>query len=140
MANDCIPYKKPGEDVTAQVTAAVVGKRFVAISAARTSGPGLATTAEGSNYRVATCGAGGRAIGVAKYDQATVGGKVGVIRGGIVPVTAGGTVTAGQDVMSDATGQAVTWTSAASEANKRLGTAMNDATVGNDCEVALQLG
>lgn len=140
MANDLIPYKRPGEDFTAQVTAAVTGKRFVVISANVTSGPGLSNTAEGGNPRVATAGAGARAIGVAKYDQPTVGGKVGVCRGGIVPITAGGTITAGQDVMSDATGQAVTWTSAASEANKRLGTAISDATSGQDCMVALMLG
>jgi hypothetical protein len=139
MANDAIPTLRPGADFTAQVTAAVTGKRFVKISADRSSGPGLAATAEGSNYKVAPCGAGQAAIGVAKYDQATVGGKVGVIREGVVPVTAGGTITAGAYVMSDATGQAVAWTSAASEANAKLGVAMSGATAGNDCEVALQL-
>jgi hypothetical protein len=35
---DAIPYKKPGEDITGHATAAVVGKRFLAISGDRTSG------------------------------------------------------------------------------------------------------
>jgi hypothetical protein len=139
MANDSIPYYTPAFDLPCQVTAAVTGKRFVAISAARVSGPLLAATADGGNYRVAQCGAGGRAVGVSKYDQGTVGGKLGIHRIGVVPVTAGAAITAGQDIMSDATGQAVPWTSAASEANKRLGTAMNDAANGADCEVSLQI-
>lgn len=139
MANDLIPYKRPGQDFTAQVTAAVVGKTLVVISANVTSGPGLSNTAEGSNPRVATCGAGAQAIGVAKYDQPTIGGKVGVCRGGIVPITAGGTITAGQKVMSDATGRVVTWTFAASDANNPIGVAMSDATVGLDCMVATNL-
>lgn len=134
MANDLIPYKRPGEDFTAQVTAAVTGKRFVVISANVTSGPGLSNTAEGSNPRVAMANA-NHAIGVSKYDQPTVGGKVGVTRGGIVPVEAGATVTAGQAVQADASGRAITLA-----AGIKLGVAMSDATVGQDCMVALMLG
>lgn len=134
MANDCIPYKLPGEDFTGQVTAAVTGKRFLKISGNRTSGPGLSSTAEGSNYKVATAAAGDHAIGVSKYDQATVGGKVGVIREGIVPVTAGATITAGQAVQSDATGQAIPLA-----AGVKLGVAMADAASGADAEIALML-
>jgi hypothetical protein len=132
--NDAIPFKRPGEDITAQVTAAVVGKRFVAISGDRTSGPGLAATAEGSNYRVAHCGAALQAIGVSKYDQATVGGKVGVMRGGIVPVTAGSAITFGQAVESNASGQAVPFS-----AGIKLGIAMTGAAGGADAEIALLL-
>lgn len=139
MANDCIPFYTPAFDLPVQVTAAVLGKRFMKISAARTSGPGLATTADGGNYKVATCGAGQIGIGVSKYDQSVIGGKCGLHRIGIVPVVAGANLTAGQDVMSDAAGAAVPWTSAASEANKRLGTAVNDCLSGADAEIALAL-
>jgi hypothetical protein len=85
MANDCIPFKRPGLDVTGQAEGAITGKRCVQISGARTSGPGLAATAEGSNYVVGipsttgAAGAGKRIFGVAKYDAAD-GAKVGVIR------------------------------------------------------------
>lgn len=139
MANDCIPYKYPADDFTFQATAPVVGKTFVKISAARTSGPGLSNTAEGSVYRCATAAAGQQAIGVAKYDAPT-NGKCGAYRAGIVPVTAGATITAGQPVMANATGQAIPWVSAASEANAKLGVAMNDAANGADAEIALMLG
>ena len=139
MANDLIPYKRPGQDFTAIVTAAVTGKRFVVISANVSSGPGLSNTAEGSLPKVALAGAGAQAIGVSKYDQPTVNGNVGVARGGIVPVEAGGTITAGAKIMSDATGRAVAWTFAASDANNPLGVAINDATVGVDCMTALML-
>jgi hypothetical protein len=134
MANECIPYYEEGEAVTGQVTAAVVGKTFVKISAARTSGPGLSATAEGSNYRVATAVAGDPAIGVAKFDQPTIGGKVGIIRNGIVPVTAGTALTAGLRIQSDAAGKAI-----ALAAGVCLGVCMNDAANGADAEIALQL-
>lgn len=133
MANDCIPFKRPGEDITGHATAAVTGKRFLRISANRTSGPGLSNTAEGSVYSVAPAAAGGEVIGVAKYD-APLNSKVGVIRGGIVPVTAGAALTAGQAVQSDGTGQAIPLA-----AGIRCGIAMSGASGGQDAEIALQL-
>lgn len=141
MANDLVRTKEPGLDVTGQATVAITGKRFVRISAARSyKFNQLAGTADGNNYKVAPATAGGYAFGVAKYDQPTVNGKVGVARAGIVTVTAGATITAGQRIMSDATGQAVPWTSAASEANAALGYAVDDAASGTDAEIALNLG
>ena len=128
---DCIPYRKPNEDIPGQCTAAVTGKRFLSVSGTRTSGPGLSNTAEGSNYRVAHTGAGLRSIGVSMWD-APINGKIGIIRGGIVPVTAGAAITAGQEVQSDATGQAAPLTT-----GKSLGVAMADAALGADCEVSL---
>jgi len=132
--NDAIPFKRPGEDFTAATTAAVVGKRFVAPSGDRSSGPGLANTAEGSNYKVAHCGAGGHAIGVSKYDQATITGKVGVMRAGIVPVTAGAALTYGLAVQSDANGMAIPLASGV-----KLGVAMTGAAGGADAEIALMM-
>lgn len=134
MANDCIPYKYPADDFTFQCTAPVVGKTFVKISAARTSGPGLSNTAEGSVYRCATAAAGDHAIGVAKYDAPT-NGKCGAYRAGIVPVTAGAAITAGNAVQSDAAGKAIPLA-----AGVKLGVAMNDALNGADAEIALMLG
>lgn len=141
MANDMVRTKEPGADVSCETTAAVVGKTFVRISGARAFRFNvLATTATGNLYKVATAVAGGLAFGVAKYDQATVGGKVGVARSGIVAVTAGAAITAGTEVMADAAGKAIPWVFAASNANKVLGMAVDDAANAADAEIALNLG
>src|SRR5215831_4376149 len=84
MANDCIPFYRPGEDVTVQASAAITGKRFIAPSGDRLSGPGLSATAEGSNYRGAHCGA-GQAVQSDGTGQAIVlasGVKLGVVMTG----------------------------------------------------------
>lgn len=141
MANDMVPTRLPGQDLTGSATAAVTGKRFVRISGARANKFNvLGTDGSGNDYKVAPSAAGGPAIGVAKYDQPNVGGKVGVSTAGVCVVTAGGALTAGQYVMSDATGQAVPWTSAASEANQKLGIAMDDCASGADAEIMLFVG
>jgi len=133
--------KEPGQDVTGQATAAVIGKRCVRISGARAyKFNQLAGTADGNNYKVAHAAAGGAVFGVSKYDQPTIGGKVGVARGGIAPITCAANILAGQRVMSDATGQVIPWASAASEANVAVGVAVDDALSGTDCEVALNIG
>lgn len=141
MANDMVRTKEPSSDISCETTAAVVGKTFVRISGARAFRFNvLATTATGNLYKVATAAAGGPAFGVAKYDQAVVGGKVGVARAGICTVQAGAAITAGQLIMSDAAGKAVPWVSAANEANAKLGYAVDDAANAADAEVALNLG
>lgn len=134
MANDCIPLYKPGKDITAKATGTIEGKRFCAISADFTSGPGLSATAEGSIPQVARAGAGVRAFGVAPYDLVS-GDIADIIRGGVVPVTAGGTVTFGQQVEIDSTGRAVAW--AGTIATQPVGMCINGATVGNDAYIAL---
>ncbi len=137
MANDCIPYKRPGQDVTGLAEVAITGKRCVQISGPRTSGPGLAATAEGSVYTVGlpsttgALGAAKRIFGVSKYDAAQ-GAMVGVVRGGIVPITAGGNITAGVEVETAADGRVITLASGVA-----VGVACNTTTTGNDCEVAL---
>jgi hypothetical protein len=140
MANDCIPLFRPGEDLTAECTAGVTGKRIVKISAAPASGPGLANTADGSNIKVAHCaGATDVPIGVSKYDAAS-GGKVGVIREGVVPITSGAAVTAGALIMADANGKAITYVYAGAAVPRVIGVAVT--TVGGtdlDVYVALQL-
>lgn len=100
MANECIPFKEPGADVTGQASAAVTGCRFLAITGN--------LQADGS-LTVAHATAAGRICGVSKYDAAQ-GKKVGIIRGSkmVVPVTAGANITAGSEVEVGTNGQAIT--------------------------------
>lgn len=99
MAN-VTPRFDPATDITAACTAAVVGGRFVNISATE--------TADGKQ-QVAHAGAAGAAIGVAATDQA-IGGDVLVYKGSkVVPVEAGaGGLAAGVRVEAGAGGVAVT--------------------------------
>lgn len=133
---DAIPYFKPGQDFLALCNQAggVSGKRFVMVNANQESGPGLSATGEGSNYKVGYPSAGGAAIGVAKYD-AVQNAKIGVMRGGIVPVTASGAIAAGGPVKADATGKAV----AQGGTGIILGYAMSGCADTEDCQVALAL-
>lgn len=112
----------PGGDVTAQPTAAVTGRRFVAISGSRTSDGSLS---------VAHPTAGARAFGVAKHD-AGVGELVGVARDGVVKVRAGAAIAAGVDVEVGTNGQAVTRTTGVV-----VGYTITAAASGTDAEIAL---
>jgi predicted RecA/RadA family phage recombinase len=124
MANEAVPLHLPGDEITCHAGAAVTGKRFVKISGARVN----------DCYRVAPCTAAARAVGVASRDMAS-GSKVMCFTEGIIPVTVGtGGVTAGQEVESDGTGQAITLAS-----GKSLGVAMDDAAAGADCPIKLNL-
>lgn len=133
MANECIPFKEPGSAVTAQATAAVVGKRFVRISGNRTSGPGLSATAEGGNYRVATANAAVRAFGVARRDAAT-GEKLGVWTqpGIIVPVFAEAAIAADAEVQVGAAGGVVPLA-----AGVAVGRCLSAALINTDAEIKL---
>jgi predicted RecA/RadA family phage recombinase len=124
VANELIPYEEPGQRVTCQASAGVTGKRFVNISGNRTAG---------GKYQVAHATAAAAAFGVAVYD-AVSGDPVGVIRAGIVPVTAGGTIAAGARVEVGTNGQAVTLASGIA-----VGTCCDGATNGNDARIALNL-
>lgn len=133
--NECIPYYRPGKDITAKAAAALTGKRLCVVSGNRVSGPGLSTTpADGSVYPVNVCGAGVKAFGVTPYDVAS-GEFHDVIRGGIVPITAGATVTVGSQVESDATGRVINW--GGTVATQPIGICTTGATVGLDAEIAL---
>jgi hypothetical protein len=101
VANECIPLYRPGADVTALTTGAVVGSTFVDISATRDVASGL--------IKVATATAAGKVFGLAAYDAAS-GAKVAVVRGkgSIVPVLCGGAITAGNEVEVGSGGKAVT--------------------------------
>lgn len=139
-ANECIPYKEPGSAFTFKATAAVTGKRFLRPSANRTGGPGLSTDLA-NVYQCAHAAAGGPAVGVSKHDVAN-GALGGAHVGGIVPVTAGAVIAAGDRVASDANGQAIPYAAGGTIATDPvvLGVAMNGAAAGADVEVLLNLG
>ncbi|MBF6315041.1 capsid cement protein [Nocardia farcinica] len=122
MANEAAPLFRPGKDITGLATAAITGKTFVDVSANR-GADGL--------IRVATAAAGARAFGVAAADIAS-GGHGAILRGGVVPVTAGGAIAAGAEVEVGASGRAVTLAS-----GKAVGKAVETGTNGNDVFVAL---
>jgi hypothetical protein len=141
MANDCIPYFEPGQWPSGKCSAAVTGKRFLQITGNRYGGPGLADppTDQSNLYSVGMPGASGaqgagkRVIGVAAWDAAS-GDVVDIIRAGIVPVNSGAAIPAGSEVMTDANGNAVVWTST----NIVVGVCMNATTGANqDAEIAL---
>lgn len=151
MANDLIPYKRPGDEVTGYAVAAITGKRCVQIAAAKPVGekaegnPGLVPsgtpTGGGGSYRCAHpsgAGANGGAakmiFGVAKYDQQTVGKLFGIIREGIVPITASAAITAGQQVQVAADGTVIPLAAGVS-----IGTACDDCANGADAEIALMI-
>lgn len=128
--NEAIAYYDSGEDLSCYANGApVTGKRFAIINGVkRVASQALATDALGGNIPIGICTAGARPIGVITYDAAT-SERVPVMRGHkVVPVESGAALTAGQSVMSDATGRAITWTSAASEANFRCGVVLNSPT------------
>jgi predicted RecA/RadA family phage recombinase len=143
VANEAIPYKRPGEDVTGYATAAITGKRCVQISGAKTNekGEGLATvTTGGGAYRIAlpsgagaNGGAGKWIFGVAKYDIAA-NKWGGVIREGIVPITTSGALTAGQGVQVAADGTVVVLSTGV-----LIGYACDDCASGADAEIALAI-
>lgn len=133
--NAVLPLFEPGERISAAATAAVSAGRFVKISGDMQSAPILTvgTPITGGNLvQCAQCVAGDRAFGVAGYDAAVSGDTFPVINGPgmVVPMTAGGNITANDQVMSDAAGKPVTWTSAASEANHSNGLAVSTALSG----------
>ena len=121
MANECTPLFRPGRDITGLTTGAVTGKTFVDVSATR--------GADGM-IKVATAAGGAKAFGVAKYDAAS-GALVGILRGGVVPVTAGGTIAFGAEVEVGTAGKAITLAS-----GKAVGKAVEAGTNGNDVLIA----
>jgi hypothetical protein len=100
MANECVPFYEPGDAITGCPTTAVVGCRFVGISAARITAAG----ATKGLISIAPATAAGRVFGVAGRDAA-VGVPVKVFRkrGTVVPVQASNaTITAFAEVESSA--------------------------------------
>jgi hypothetical protein len=94
--NPAMPLYEYGKNVSCRATANVTGKRFVAIS-----GNGVLP-----NPSAAHATAAGRVFGVSGYDVPS-GDRFPVVRKGVVPVTAGAALTAGQEVEVGAAGVAV---------------------------------
>jgi len=122
-ANENVGVYEPGRDLTVHATAAITGKRFVKVSGNRVDG----------NIAVAHADAGGRAMGVSKYD-APSGGKLGVHRGNsrVTFVRAGGAIAAGAEVEVGTAGQAITKASGVA-----VGYAVTGAASGADAEISL---
>lgn len=129
--NETIPYYEPGQRLTAECEAAVVGKTFVDISDDIESGPGLSLTAEGGNITISTATEDGIALGVASHDAA-IGKKVTVIVGGVVPVTASGAIADGAEVQVGPTGKALTFTD-----GRAVGRCLTTAANGEDAMILL---
>ena len=139
MANECVPYYMPGAHVTGRCTAAVTGKRFLAVDTTQTGANAFApeglkssTSLVGQLVPVKHCGAGARALGVSQRDKAN-GEPIGVIMEGVVPVTSGAAVTPGQEVESDANGKAIPLNT-----GKAIGLALSHATA-TDQTLAVKL-
>jgi hypothetical protein len=121
-ANEVIPYYEAAytQKLTVHFDAAVTGGRFCGLLTTFQSGPGLSTTAEGSNIRTAGVpAAGGEVGGVAGWDVAAAG-KGPVIRGAgtTLPCKSGAAVTAGNDLKVDALGRVIPWTTGAVKVGK----------------------
>lgn len=126
MADDLIPFKEDANRVTCTASAAVTGKRFVAISGDR--------NADGT-YTVAPAGAGAKVFGVAAW-SAPAGARVTVVvveSGHIVPVKAAAALAANDSVTPDATGQAAV----AGAGARAAGIVLTGAAAGADAQVLL---
>lgn len=146
--NECIPTMEPGDRFTGFCEAAVTGKRLVKVSdPKKVASQALSSTTDGGNIVVSPCGAGEAAIAVAEYDAA-INTLVPCLRGTKhVPITSGAAVTAGDVVMSDATGRVVPFAlgntpaeGAALPVKYAVGIALTSTgAAGNDVIVALNL-
>lgn len=149
MVNECIPYYEPGTRIPASVKTGktVTGKRFVVVGA-DTQNPfeGLNTGTSGGNVQIEHAAAKALSVlGVSSHDAAA-GDKVTVLREMVVPVEAGGNITAGEQIGVGANGTAVK-AELSSEAEIKegkgpykvppVGYALNSAEAEDDVAVAL---
>ncbi|MBM7280359.1 DUF2190 family protein [Gordonia rubripertincta] len=125
MANEAKPLFRPGVDVTALASAAVTGKTFVGVSGNRDAATGL--------VKVSPATAASKPFGVASNDAAS-GATLSIKRGGIIPVTAGGTIAAGAQVEIGSGGKVVTLASGVP-----VGLALDAGTSNNDVLIALDI-
>jgi hypothetical protein len=98
----------------------------------------LVATAATSKYRFidgagALCAAGGKAYGVSQIDAEMAGDPLSVGVTGVLLVFAGASITAGQEVQSDATGRAIPLAS-----GKPNGVSRDSVSAGDLCRVALR--
>lgn len=96
---DINPKYQPGESIPARATgAAVTGGRFVTVAGAKRDGEPVPIRHAAARSRV---------IGVTHADAVRDDVVAVLTHGHVLPVEAGGTITAGDDVSSDANGRAV---------------------------------
>lgn len=135
--NEMIPWLEDADRIPFQAASAVTGKKFVAVTAARTSGPMIPATAQigasdptdGGRIQVGPPAAAGHVLGVASWDCA-VGEGGDAVTEGILAVTAGATITAGQAVQVDATGAVIPLA-----AGVKVGYAVDAAANGADAQI-----
>jgi Uncharacterized conserved protein (DUF2190) len=113
-----LPIYKPGQALTLKASAAIVGGQLVAVTGVGTVGPAGAASAAW--------------VGVAAFDAAT-NDNVTIHCDGVQSLTASGTVTAGDTVISAAAGQVATGAAATPAAF--VGLALNTATTGNKVRI-----
>jgi hypothetical protein len=112
--NAIVPLYRRGIDLTGRATGAIGAGKFVRFTGVFEGGPlldvstPLSPLTGGNNFRVALCGAGLKASGVAAWDTTADGDKV-LCYGPneIVPMTAGAAITGGNEVESDASGNPI---------------------------------
>lgn len=131
MANECVPYYAGAEQVTVVAgTSGISGKCFVVTTGALAAGLGTDGGVPTGNV-AATSGV--PVMGVGAYDSAS-GLSGGVWIDGTVPVIAGGALTGGEAVMTDASGHAVPWTTG----NTIAGYAMASAASAADAMIKIR--
>jgi molybdopterin-binding protein len=128
MANESIPLFRPGQDISATASAAVVGKRFVSLT-----GGLLPLTSPKTLPTAAHATAAQGIAGVSSYD-APSGSRFAIQRGTglVVTVTAGGNFAALSEVEVGANGKAVVKASGVA-----VGRAWSAGSTDTDCFVEL---
>jgi len=122
MPNESKPLFRPAAAITARASTPVTGSSLVAPSG----------TYDGT-FPVTRCGAGASPLGVASADIPS--GQLGtLLREGVIPITAGATITAGQSLQSDAQGRVVPRTT-----GRTVGLAVANGTNGLPTYVALSI-
>lgn len=116
---DYLPLFKPGQAITRRASAAITGGQMVVVTGNGTVGP--------------SAGASAAFVGVAAQDVAN-GDDVTVFSGGVQRPLASGAITAGDIVVTAASGRVVT--NAAPGAGQQVGVALSTATDGNAVDVA----
>lgn len=130
-----IPFYEDGDELTGFCTAAVVAKQFVKISGPRQAGGpagGVTDATAGGNVSVAPAAAGDKVFGVATFDAA-LNTLVSIMRyNRVMPVVAGAAINAGQEVESDANGNAIPLA-----AGRAAGLCLDNVAAGADAQIAL---
>lgn len=117
------PVYNPGHTLTLTASATVTGGQLLAVSGSGSVAPaGAASTG---------------CVGMAAFDAA-VGQRVTVYAGGVQPLTAAATITAGALLKAAVGGQVTNWDSGSDDRASIVGSALTSASIGNDVRVVMQ--